>query len=469
MNSVNTFPSIGGRRLPIALLLAFVLSVQGASAQAGHEDSYPQVGKQIPDYMFSDVDYFGKRNVSISDFRGKWLLLDFWARYCVTCIAGMPQLSQLQTQMGDKMQILLVGLNFKQVWSLDQKQHPGSNGDDIVRSLYRQIRNRDSVTLPVAWDTVLFKKWMGSGVPFTVVVDPSGAVRAVTSGIYREQVEALMAGKHPPLVPYELDIEKPDISAYNYEMPFLTRGKMANGGTDTSFLFRDVLAKANPNVSAGPVMLFRAGTFTMLNKPLGVLYRIAYTGKDRWDNYDSARYGHIYDKVVYRSKDSLALRFGQQYCYSLTLYQDTSQQFKEASDQDRGNMQQMLQRDLALNFPYKAALADTMVNILELVISDSAKARELTSKGIGPRELRVFASEIDVRNTPMDEFAIRILQRTIQHHMYVVNKTGIAGNIDMKAKNSLTGTLKDVNEVLSRVGLRLVPAKKLMKALVITD
>ena len=54
-------------------------------------------GKQAPDFTLQDLD--GKP-VKLSDFRGKAVLLNFWATFCGPCKVEMPWLVELQKQYG---------------------------------------------------------------------------------------------------------------------------------------------------------------------------------------------------------------------------------------------------------------------------------------------------------------------------------------------------------------------------------
>jgi len=66
-------------------------------------------GKQAPDFVLQDLD--GKP-VKLSDFRGKAVLLNFWATFCGPCKVEMPWLVELQKQYGPQgLQIVGVALD----------------------------------------------------------------------------------------------------------------------------------------------------------------------------------------------------------------------------------------------------------------------------------------------------------------------------------------------------------------------
>jgi len=48
--------------------------------------------------------------VSLSEFRGKWLVLNYWATWCTPCRKEMPELSALHSDRGD---IVVLGLAFE--------------------------------------------------------------------------------------------------------------------------------------------------------------------------------------------------------------------------------------------------------------------------------------------------------------------------------------------------------------------
>ena len=54
---------------------------------------------------FSFKDTEGKK-VSLSDFKGKVIILDFWATWCVPCKAEIPRVIELQKRYGAGLQII---------------------------------------------------------------------------------------------------------------------------------------------------------------------------------------------------------------------------------------------------------------------------------------------------------------------------------------------------------------------------
>lgn len=67
------------------ILLVFGLSVPGTAFNLGQE-TRPEVGREFPDFTLPDVD---GREVSVSDFRGKVIMLSFWSCYTDTCFTSV--------------------------------------------------------------------------------------------------------------------------------------------------------------------------------------------------------------------------------------------------------------------------------------------------------------------------------------------------------------------------------------------
>jgi cytochrome c biogenesis protein CcmG/thiol:disulfide interchange protein DsbE len=127
-----------------------LLTVFIASCDRG---SKPRVA---PDFTVRDSD----RTVALKDLKGKPIVLNFWASYCVPCIQEMPSLMQLQKRMGPKITVLAISVDF--------------DGD-----AYHKFLRKHNIDFLTVWDpekktsdlygTVLF--------PETYIIDAAGRIR----------------------------------------------------------------------------------------------------------------------------------------------------------------------------------------------------------------------------------------------------------------------------------------------------
>jgi peroxiredoxin len=78
-------------------LLAVIIQL-ALFAACYHGSRPPRIGSAAPDFTITDQD----RTVTLSQFRGHVLVLNFWATWCPPCVEEMPSLVQLQEKMKDK-------------------------------------------------------------------------------------------------------------------------------------------------------------------------------------------------------------------------------------------------------------------------------------------------------------------------------------------------------------------------------
>jgi peroxiredoxin len=136
-----------------------------------------RVGKPIE---LSGVTIDGNA-VDIADYRGKVLIVDFWATWCPPCVADVPNMVSLyETYHAEGLEILGI--------SLDQK----------VESIRSFASQRDMPWLQIcdqqAWQGELVRKFGISSIPTVWIVDKQGILRYVNGKVNREaRVKALLA------------------------------------------------------------------------------------------------------------------------------------------------------------------------------------------------------------------------------------------------------------------------------------
>jgi thiol-disulfide isomerase/thioredoxin len=113
--------------------------------------------KPLPDLGFTDGN---DKPLKLADFKGKAVLINFWATWCAPCVKEMPSLDRLQAAMGkDKFLVLPL--------SLDGPSRPK------VVPFYK---DKDLVNLGIYFDRGK-KAMQGLGIsilPTSILVDPAG-------------------------------------------------------------------------------------------------------------------------------------------------------------------------------------------------------------------------------------------------------------------------------------------------------
>ena len=81
------------RRVAILIGLSLILL-----AGCYHGSRPPRIGSAAPNFALQDDE----RKVSLDEFRGKVVVLNFWATWCPPCVEEMPSLVNLQKRLKDK-------------------------------------------------------------------------------------------------------------------------------------------------------------------------------------------------------------------------------------------------------------------------------------------------------------------------------------------------------------------------------
>jgi len=441
----------------VTLFLGSMAWLSGICGQPSDPHSYPEVGQPMPDLTIRNIQYFPKKEASLREFRGKWLLLDFWDVHCGACVASFPVTNDIQTKLGDKVQVMLVGVQ---------------DEENKIQPLYAKFREKHHLVMPCAFDSMLTNRLDIGAVPHLVLIDDKGVVQCITSIMNAADIQGFLDGK-PPVLPrsyrraHDDNPEMADGPAkYDFQKPFLVYG---NGGRDTDYLFRSVLSAwsrekneqfiSNGGISDGP----DKGVFQVLGAPLEWLFNYAYLGTYEVENSDTARYGKYCDKPILKIQDPSRFKFSFKtssnlFSYSLTV---------PPSSATKELMEKAMQRDLETYFGYSAALEDQKCTYWKLVAKKDAK-EGIHSKGGPGRMEGSAAAGYNVQNYPFVEL-IKWL-RLYNNGKIFLDETGIAPKerVDLNL-DCIPSDLEEVAKSLQAYGLDLVKTEKFMKVVVIRD
>ena len=103
---------------------------------------------------------FDGEPLSLKQYEGKWVLLNFWATWCAPCRKEMPMLSELQSEFGgDDFEVVTIAT--------------GRNPPPAMKSFFEEI-GVDNLPLHRDPKSGLAREMSVLGLPITVILNPEG-------------------------------------------------------------------------------------------------------------------------------------------------------------------------------------------------------------------------------------------------------------------------------------------------------
>lgn len=127
--------------------------------------SSPAVGQGAPDFVLQE--HGTGRLVRLSDYRGKIMVLNFWATWCPPCIAEMPELEALHASRAATGDLVVL--------AVDVEEPPAA---------VEEFKQQRALTMPILSDrTGDVRRYYGlPGLPGTFFIDRDGIIRAKALG-----------------------------------------------------------------------------------------------------------------------------------------------------------------------------------------------------------------------------------------------------------------------------------------------
>lgn len=135
----------------------------------------PKVGEKAPNASLVDLD--GKA-LSIADFKGRALIINFWATWCPPCRAEIPALDAVYQAYRDK-GVEVLGIDY------------GEDGD-TVKGFLRDIKISYRIALDPYEEAA--DRYRVAALPTSFFVDREGVIRAVhLGGMDRQTIESQLS------------------------------------------------------------------------------------------------------------------------------------------------------------------------------------------------------------------------------------------------------------------------------------
>ena len=135
--------------------------------------------------LFQGEAKLGGTDVNLRQFKGKPLIINFWAGLCPPCRAELPDLQEFYDEFSDR--ITLVGIDLGQFTGLGSLQ----DAKDLLEEL--QITYPTGITN----DSSVIRNYKVFGMPTTIFIDANGEIfknwgGALNLGVLRKQTNAML-------------------------------------------------------------------------------------------------------------------------------------------------------------------------------------------------------------------------------------------------------------------------------------
>ncbi|GBD86558.1 thiol-disulfide oxidoreductase ResA [bacterium BMS3Abin03] len=104
-------------KMPFILFVVFTISIYGCKQNSSNDENSKQNTLQevtensldkAPDFSLYTLD---GTKIKLSDYKGKTVILDFWATWCPPCRKGIPDLVSIQDKFKDDLVIIGISLD----------------------------------------------------------------------------------------------------------------------------------------------------------------------------------------------------------------------------------------------------------------------------------------------------------------------------------------------------------------------
>lgn len=148
----------------LTVILALAVALGAASAPAAGQST----DNRAPEFALPDAS---GNDISLSDFLGKIVVVNFWATWCAPCRYEIPAFIRLQKRYADDVQFIGI--------SVDEEGWPVIN----------RFADEMGVNYPIVWDegsVTLDRYGDPSALPTTFLIDPEGTLSVIIQGMVTE-------------------------------------------------------------------------------------------------------------------------------------------------------------------------------------------------------------------------------------------------------------------------------------------
>lgn len=412
-----------------------------------------QIGDLVPDIIIENIHNYKATSAKLSDFKGKLLILDFWATWCSPCVAMLPKMDSLQREFGDKVQFVSV------TYQTEEEAIP------FLDALEKQ-RGRKYDLPVVVDDSELKALFPHQTLPHYVWIDTDGIVMAITSfeDLNQENLSKIVTGDE-----IKIGLKKDFSISYDWKDPLF----FDESNSKFLAMHYSVFSGYTEGLSPGyyNTQPMKSDTLpiriTARNLTIPQLYQIALGMGRTFDWKQTILNVNEPNKIIEFGKAGNAfltsLQEGRGFCYEIISTRESGT-----------DVYGMMADDLAKFFPeYSANVRDIVQTCMVLRKLPGADLDRLRTKGAAP-SIELNETSIQINNYTFNALVnqlnfIHSKERDSKvQSIFFFNETEFNEKVDLDINAGL-GDLPLLNRELKKLGLVLVSENRPITMLVIND
>lgn len=380
-----------------------------------------------------------KSSVTLNDFKGKPILLDFWATWCGSCITGFPKINALQRKFGNQVTILSVTYEDAAV---------------IQRFFTEKAGKHHTYIQTVINDTILKQHFPHTGVPHIVWIDADGKVinTTLSDELTEKNITAIIENKKPKMATKkDVSRKRPLFLSEDFpeDLPLLHYSIFFNG-------YYPGLPSGNKirKNSAGKVYSRQVTNSPIMSLIYPVAYELFQQNGESFSNnrtvLDSLKRPELLDLIP---KKGGGYESGNLYSYEIVVPENKTD-----------SLYHYMLADINKYSPYKVWIQKRSAKCLALIrTSDTDKIK---SKGGSAQNTFPYQSPSVVINQPVANLLLKLNDQPA-FRLPIIDETAYSGNIDITINNPRD--IPSLKKELRRYGLDLVEVERELNMLVISD
>lgn len=401
-----------------------------------------QIGDTLPEALWHTplqvVNHpEGKDTITLNDYRGKLIILDFWATWCLPCIKNLPKLHTLQNEFGEKIKVLAVT----------------QEDTNIISKFFTTGAGKKLAYVnSVINDVDLSRYFHHLTVPHIVWIAPGGKVVSTTQAddVTKDNIQAVLDDRKARLVTKtDIDSNRPLFLSENAggAMDLISYSVFLKG-------YHPGLPSGNnlKKTKEGKIYSRQMTNLPMMDIYYPILYDLFIRNGERFNLKRAVIEVREPYLLNWIPKPDSTFELTNLYNYELIVPENRAD-----------SLFYYMLRDLNRYSGYMGIIEKRMVDCLVLVRTSTED--KIKSKG-GQPKCTIPLSPSILNNHKLN-IMVNMLNGKTPVKLPIIDETGYTGNVDIEISG--VTDLASLRNELSRYGLNLITAKRSLNMFVLKD